>query len=195
MRGSGKTRPVTPAAVRCCGGHRLLPGFIRPSPPPPASALLHCAGTRGPSRTRRSRLGARRARQHRALRRRAAARRSRSWCSPVAALPAASHEARPSPQLRTGVPSAAPPPPAAPTSPRRSSAATRAHPRPAPLTGRSRRTLSSRPPCRTAGPPLPSPPFLSPPLPAPQAHRAAQRCGFTAHGRRSASRARTPRHG
>lgn len=54
-----------------------------------------------------------------------------------------------------------PAPPAAPTSPRRSSAATRAHPRPAPLAGRSRRTLSSRPPRRTAGPPLP--PFPAPP--------------------------------
>lgn len=190
---------MTPAAARCCGGHRLLSGFIRSSPPPTASALLHCAGTRGPSGTRRSRLGARRVRQHRAPRRRAAARRSQSRCSPVAAppasirgrQPAASHEARPSLQFRTGVPSAAPPPQRPPPprgAPPPLPALTPARPR-----SRGAPGARSAPALRAAQLVLPSLP--SPPLPAPQAHRVAQRCGFTAHGRGSASRARTPGHG
>lgn len=51
MTGSGKTRPVTPGAALCCGGHPLLPGFVRPSPPPARLGQPLRATLRGDART------------------------------------------------------------------------------------------------------------------------------------------------
>lgn len=180
MTGSGKTRPVTPGAALCCGGHPLLPGFVRPSPPPARLGqpllTLHCAGTRGPLRTRRSRLGTRRARQRCGLRRTAARwwwgstpRAGPSWAARgLARSPTLTPAPRATPVRHPAPPGASRPHlPQPPPPPRGAlSAAARAHPRPAPLTGRSRRTLSSRPLRRAAGPALPSSPVPSPPRPA-----------------------------
>lgn len=178
MTGSGKTRPVTPGAARCCGGHPLLPGFVRPSPPPARLGQPLRATLRGDARTPQDpKVAARDAPcpaalrtaadsstvvvgQHPPCRSELGSPRPRTKPDPH---PCSARDSCPPPRSAGGI--APPPPSTAPTPPRRSLRRCPRSPPPGPAHGTlpAHAELPPSAPRSRAGPPLLSRPLSAPP--------------------------------